>query len=572
MSAVATSAFSDLDEIANRLQHARAGIEERFIDGGTALMSTHDIVDTLIRTIGEITGALEAGAIARTPEGLRQTVQELSALAETERMRQETLARVLKEGQASEPLIQQMNKALGYLKTCAMATRITGAGMDELTSFADDISSYVGDAAHQVARFSEKVSGFNGRLAEACANGGKVTAAYGNKIPDVAEALTSAAEAIAARRDELDDVAATVCRLAEGVRTRVAKVLSALQIGDVTRQRIEHVEAGVDLVRQMARRRPGARPDAFETLALQLLHAQVEALTDDFQCQTRDIVGIIHGFAGEAQSILALHGMAGGPSTGTDGIAEAEAAVRVARHFVRDIEDSRARAREACLETIETVSDLLSNIGSIGNLRNVRDDIRCLAINAYLRSYRLGPKGRSVGVIATEMGLVAEKLGGHVDDVLGQISSLETATSDLRMAEGEEQGALTGRLDDVMGLLREVNGRMDALLADLTRQGGAAASTIGEIAGGIDFQKGLGQTLTECTSLLASQGGMADKAAALADERLEAFSDQLFALYTMAAERDVHQKFIPVHSAAPAPAAEGAAIADDEDLFEDALF
>ncbi|MBD1544716.1 hypothetical protein [Roseibium aggregatum] len=560
---------------ADRLEVARSGIEERFLKGGEALMSVNDILTRLIEAISQIAGALDAGAADGMSTDLKAMVQQLQGLADAEQARQDNLAVILSESSAAYPVVGMMNKALNYLSTCATATRITGAGLGELTGFADDISSYVDSASQQIVNFSKKVERLNGQLTQACADGQQITSSYVDVVPHVSGTLTAATDSIGSRRAELAQVATQVGTLAEGIRSKVARVLSALQIGDVTRQRIEHVQAGIEIMEELAAPSFGdGASDHFEVTAQRLLLAQVQALAADFDQQTRDIVAIIHGFAEDGDAILALRERAAGAGENADGniMGEAEKAIGTARSLVKDMEATGRKAREARTATLEIVSDLLGNAGSIGNLRDVRDDIRCLSINAYLRCHRLGSQGRSVGVIATEIGLFAEKLGTFADDILRQLSGMEQSASRLEDTDTDERGALSNGLDEAIVFLRRANEKMEHHLAELSRHGEAAAGTISRIAGELDFNSDLGTLLQETATFLKPQSGSASACEAEADPRLAEFSERLFALYTMASERDVHQSVIPVDAASNPEQAGHGSEQSDEDLFEDALF
>jgi len=562
---------------ADRLEVARSGIEERFLKGGEALMSVNDILSRLIDAINQIAGALDACEASQTSTNLKGMGQQLQGLADAEQARQDNLAAILSECSAACSVVGLMNKAFKYLNTCATATKITGAGLGELTGFADDINSYIDSASEQIWNFSTKVERLNGQLTLACADGQRMAVSYADSAPHLTRTLLAATDAIGSRGDELSDVAAQVGALAQGIRAKVARVLSALQIGDVTRQRIEHVQAGIRIMEELAG--PSVRDDAssadtFTVTAQRLLLAQVQALAADFDRQTRDIVQILHGFAKDGEAILALRGRAEGAGGDTNGgiMGEAEEAIAVARSLVEDMEAAGLKVREARDATLEIVSDLLGNVGSIGNLRDVRDDIRCLSINAYLRCARLGSQGQSVGVIATEIGLFAEKLGAYADDILRQLNAMEQSASCLEETEAGEHGALSEGLGNASMMLREANERMDLQLAELTRHGEAAAETIDGIADQLDFNSGLGALLQETALLLKSPTAPAGASEPGDDPRLAEFSERLFPLYTMASERDVHQSIIPVASAPIEGSDGGAAATDDEDLFEDALF
>ena len=83
----------------------------------------------------------------------------------------------------------------------------------------------------------------------------------------------------------------------------------------------------------------------------------------------------------------------------------------------------------------------------------------------------------------------------------------------------------------------------------------------------LDFQSNLGEVLEGCVMIAGDMAEGVDASPAGA----EALGRRIYAIYTMAQERDIHLAFFPA-SAAEAPLPHQAAAQSDEELFEDALF
>ena len=117
------------------------------------------------------------------------------------------------------------------------------------------------------------------------------------------------------RRSGLRKLAVGPADVAKSVQEKVGKVLSALQAGDVARQRIEHVQAGIAiLLDEQAKCGTDRQVEVLSQAGIRLLAAQTSALIADFAEQTRVVVASIEGLAGEAKHVLALTGRTGGDS------------------------------------------------------------------------------------------------------------------------------------------------------------------------------------------------------------------------------------------------------------------
>jgi len=124
---------------------------------------------------------------------------------------------------------------------------------------------------------------------------------------------------------------------------------------------------------------------------------------------------------------------------------------------------------------------------------------------------------------------------------------------------------VVSEVDGAVATLREASTRTNLHLKEASESGNAIAERIGHIARDIDFAKDLGERLQACRRLFGS-----DDHLGLAQDAKEhaSFSERLLAVYTMAAERDIHRAILGSGNA-PAPIV---AAKESEDLFDDVLF
>lgn len=563
---LATPFRADLRAVSDELEAARSQIEQRFVEGGQALMAAYDIVTRLKDAIEGVTGALDDRTCEEAGARLTATLNGLGDLVKAETAASQRLHGILTDGQQISPRIDDMQRSLRYLSICAMETRIAGAGVPEFMQFADDVVKYVSSAASQIDVFACKVGKLTSEIAVAVS--GEGNSALSTRVPAVSAQLVQALGGVRQRRAELRDLATSAAKVAAVVQERVGKVLSALQIGDVTRQRIEHVQTGIAILEdQMERCVSERQANDLAAVGTRLLSAQTSALIKDFGEQTRVVVSTIEDLAGDASRLVALTSKAGGNDC--DAIRAIERGVGLARDMVRDIEVSGERAVSAYGATRQVATELLSNMGNIGNLRSVRDDIRCLAINAYLRSNRLGSDGKAVGVVAAEMNTYAARLGVAAEGILRSLSDMQTMAGTLEAADGPRLD-LVGELDSAVATLRDAHDRMGHFLTEAAEDGNAVAARIGHIARDIDFRRDLGERLEASRRLFGTPASLVE---ASDSEDHAAFSEQVFAIYTMASERDVHRSILKVSAATPAMIVTTAAVtAEEDDSLDDMLF
>ncbi|WP_323688688.1 hypothetical protein [Rhizobium sp. AN83] len=111
---------------------------------------------------------------------------------------------------------------------------------------------------------------------------------------------------------------------------------------------------------------------------------------------------------------------------------------------------------------------------------------------------------------------------------------------------------------------------METGLQDLATEGQAVFSRISAAVIKLDFESELGDVLKECHHVASglAAGGAGDISGFA--EKIQPFSARIYKIYTMAQERDVHLRYLPVDLASGQKAP--ATVEDDDDLFADALF
>lgn len=522
-------------DVSARLEKARLEIEQRFLAGGAALMAVRELVGELLDALDGIVSSLSDTNAQFATERLRHAVGELRGRIDAERRRQSELEGIVSTGATLEPVIREMKDILRHLGICAIETKIAGADSGEFLSFADDISNFVRLSDEEVTRFVSLLRQIGDQLNGLGNESGRAVAQIGEAFPTVSATLVGAVDTIDQRRRQLEKTAEHASGLMRNVQTKVGTILSALQVGDATRQRIEHIQNGIRLVSEMSE--GGEDADALSTAAHRLFTVLLEALHADFNVQTRQIVVTLQSLASDAQSILALHGTLARDDGDRSPMQAVESGVATVRQLVAGIEQAHRRTSLAREETARLAGQLLDDAGSIGNLRNVRDDIRCLAINASLRCARLGAKGRAVGAIAGEINAVGDRLGQAAERVLG---SLEQIRDQVAHIFDEAGGAdISGELDSVAETLRNVNAGTDRHVAVIQRQGGSVVSRIAEIARDLDFGSSLGETLGDCTRVLRAD--FPNTKVDYVNPLIRRFAEHQIGCYTMASERDLHR-------------------------------
>ncbi len=542
------------------------------MDGGAALLSILDVLNKLINSLDQLTGSLDESTANATMAELKSTVDSLSQLTKFEAGRQSGFEEIAKTERKLQPHIEEMQETLRYLRTFAVTAKITGAGIADFAGFAEEILERIQEGSRQVNDFARKLSTLGHGLGPVMAKGKTILASYEKTVPQIVSGLSSGAAEIGNHRKLLVERAARVRGVAGGIQTKLAATLSAMQVGDITRQRIEHCQSSFKILDEylMSSAAAGLSPDQTESLSnivRNLVSLQLDQTISDFERDTAKIVATVASFRTDLAEIEALRtAMVDGGDQQNDGaIRQLENGVAAARGAVREIEDVAREAGALSRSTAETAVDLLNGIGVI---RAVRTDIHYMALNTNLRCGKIGEEGKAINVVTAELRNFAGQLDETAEKILGELQTLEVASNKLVGVQTDEaEDSLDGRLEKAVGNIRSVGDRMEAQMAELGGQSQVAVREMDVSLARLNFKAELGEVLSRCADEMALQQDPVEEPGL--QEALAEVGGKIGKLYTMVSERELHAAVMG--TTPPVEAAVVAAVMSDDDI-DDALF
>jgi hypothetical protein len=554
------------------MEVARSRIEERFLDGGAALLSILDVLNKLVASLDHATGSLDEETANATMNELQNTVVRLSELSGIESARQDRFLDIAGAEQNLRPHVDDMQETLRYLRTFAVTAKITGAGIADFSGFAEEILQRIQDGTRQVDDFAQKLGYLGAGLGPIRIKGQKIIQSYDQTIPQIVAGLSSGVEEIGKQRRMLMQRADSVRAIAKGIQGKLASTLSAMQIGDITRQRIEHCQSSLQLLQEYlqspeAADLSGMQRETLSGTIRELVAAQLGQSIDDFERDTAKIVQTVASFRADLAEIDSLRrAMAQAENAGGDNaMRRLEAGVGAARSAVCEIEDVAREATDLSRATADTVGELVKGIGIV---QLVRTDIHYMALNTNLRCSKIGEEGRAINVVTVELRNFAAVLDQTADKILAELQTLENAAIKLNEVKDDSEGSsLDQRLENAMASIRAVGDRMDAEMDALSRQSENAVGDMDRSLARLDFKAELGDVLRTCADDFASEGSAGDMSGL--EQAIAELGTRIGRLYTMVSERELHAQLLG--TPAPVEAAVVAAVLSDEDI-DDALF
>lgn len=567
---------ANVTDIGRKLEAARTQVEQRFLEGGSVLLAVMDVLNSLLGSLDNVTKTLDAGSANDTTADLLATVTSLSELPHLESTRQTNLAVLSSAGAGLRTHVSDMQETMRYLQTFAVTVKITGAGIAEFAGFAEEILDRIRSGTAEVNNFAGQLNTLEKELKVAQTLGSGIAKGYEQTVPAVVGALQRDARTISEHRRKLGEIAKQVGILARGIQGKVATTLSALQIGDITRQRIEHVQSTLSILDDFlgSDESRGLSFDAQARLTNLIHHlaaAQMVDMVQDFQRDSRNVVETIASFAHDMQNILDLRSEMQSQDDAQDGnfMRTLEASVSAAHTIVKQVEGTSEQANQVSRTTTSTAANLLKGIE---NIRSVKMDIHYMALNTNLRCSRMGEEGRSINVVTAELRFFAAKLDESADAIVNGLAGFEDAATAIAASNQAGGTGLAERLSAAVGNIRSAANAMESELAVLSEHGREVASKISLSISKLDFQNDLGEVLAVCADNLCDLAGDMLPDVSDLDDALGSLGPRIFKLYTMMQERKVHQGIITASTVTATAAQAPAATNDDEELFADALF
>lgn len=584
--AIATVAHRPSAQIVERLEAAREVIENRFLEAGEVLSRAVEGVGVLIRGLDAMRENLDADTVASTTGDLTRAADSLRLLPVGLEQRRERISKLVNFSDGLCGCIDEMRQHLAYLRVFAINIKITSGGISaagaEFSIFAQEISDCIELGRSELDVFADQLSSLDTALRGALKQEEQLSRDCAGLLPAVPDALAVSAGAIAQHHARIADVAVNVATLARDVQKKVGQGLAALQIGDITRQRIEHVQAGLRYFEETPEiaglaDEPRQRAQAFTH---RLLGAQLSATAEDFHRDVSRIGANVAGMAADAAELLRLGDMASDRAEGaeTNFLKSLEANVGQALDLVSDVTGGEQAAEAVSRSAAEAVRELTDRIASI---QNIRADVQMMALNTTLKCSRIGETGKPLGVIAVELrqhAIHLEKSAGHT---VVALDSLFAAAEALGRASGAGDGQAASAasvLGEAVARIGKAGDGVDDALARAASQGVDVVDMLKRAGARFDFQRQIGSVLDQAADELYAMAGEDEIDTADIAPALRPLMTRLAKQYTMVQEREVHRALtealgdeVAPPAVADAASAEVAPVQTAEDL-DDVLF
>jgi hypothetical protein len=553
--------YGEIGRITRIITAASASTEGRFLDIGGQLGTAVDTIGTLTLTFDRLANELKG-------ENLRGATQQLSrvmtavATARVDDGKRTVFKQLADLITKIQERIAQMGKAVSDLGMLAMNTRIEAANIGDagrdFPIFTTEISRTLGLAHTSLDDLANELRGVGDPLRLAATSEVARAQHRADAIRSVPGRLGESIAAITDSGKRAVAAASVVAQQSRKVGQSISDAVMALQIGDITRQRLDHIEFALTIVAEILgppsvklaqhgdwTALTGPQRHALGGFGSRLLSAQLLDASDEFDREMRQILSSVEELATDAGAILHLGSSAAGAAD--DGrrtfLGKVEEQVAEVGKLLAGAATARREADTLSVSVSEATERLVSHTTT---LRSLEEDIRIMGLNMSLKCGRLGAVGQPLMVIAQELRSYSHHIATEAAAITVHVDSMAAIAGSLRSGERYERAAhgasIAASMADSVSRLGAAGESLANALASLAQDTESVAALLRDTVARATVHEELTKDLRVAAADLASATGDSDPEEEIASPELEHLIGLVAGCYTMERERIIHDR------------------------------
>lgn len=537
----------------------RPAIEAAFLDVGDRLTKCMTLLNRHTALFEALPRDFESAELAEATTALHSLGAETGAMAASfaaERMAMGELVAALAGADAP---ISNLVRAVKMIGIMAVNARVMAASIDDMEDvevFTGDIARLSSEADATVRAFSNTYRRLVDHVRRTEARRGEFEQNHRRRLLDLSSGLETRLGQLAERRREASAAGSRTGEMTRQIAGRVGAVVLSLQVGDNTRQRLEHVEAALGLLDDLTHGRRGpavagidwseaAGSPALVAVVTRLQSAQLAGAADHLEEEVKAGEAALRSLQSDVTEMVRQSRLvATGSVKGAEApLAALNAELRDAGAMLRVCETERGKLDAMAAEAGEVVRSLLSRIADI---RAIESSMRLLSLNATMKCARLGSKGRALNVITQQLRELTAETVVSAESTAYSLQRVSEAARRVTAAASADSAGRVGRLEEeaqrALRLVESVDGRLASAVGVLADEAPELLRLLGGAAAAYATQRRVARTLD---SAAAQLNGFAGTRPSLTDdEYAEAVFAHLRKTYTMQGERQIHDRLV----------------------------
>lgn len=552
--------FSNLTHTTGAVRSASALTETTFLRVGQTLEAAIDILSSLASSFETVLTELRGESLGGSLKALVGVAGRVAELGRGNSGAAAQFDRLQRVAEAIAARIAKMDKSVNIIDSFGINARIAAvdirASQIDFTTFSSEIARTVSMTRTTLQSFSSELMTLRSRLGSACAGQLAFEARQDEAARSIPARLNATVNSIPPQHKRAARAISAARERSESVRREVCSAVMALQAGDITRQRLEHVDYALGFLTESAASLTNTRlqgltsqaaltedeQQAFAVATSQLQSAQLSDAAQEFERHVRQITTSLSRLATDAGALRTLAGSAYGASDQDHGtfIVELEAQVGEALALFADFGRSQAESADMMASVAAAADRLCEHLRAVQSLEA---DIRIMGLNTTLKCARVGPEGRALGLVAQELRACGNGFAKEASALMEDVESLAQITRTLGSKEADAAPAIAAVMQEALSTLQQVGQTLGDALSGVERDSDRVVTLLKQTATDLESHDAIGKAMREAAANLATCAPAGDLRAVLAP-RGEQMLTLMAATYTMANERVIHQRLL----------------------------
>lgn len=555
-----------LRRTAGQIGGLASATEKAFLRAGASLEQAIGRFDRLSAPLASLTALMEAGEFAAASAEAARVEERATAFAAEGRPVFDRISALASRSEVLQADLTAMRQVIRTMSIVALNARVTVASLAEqntgLEVFTTAATSQVIEASGIIGQISETVEGMGRRLVVAAGEAESLSHLLGRHLGQTLSGLRVDMAAFETDLARTTAEGSALVKHGDDFRRAITTAVLSLQIGDTTRQRLEHVAAFVNDAAPMLEEDPALTRIILSLAAAQLrdAHERHSAAIITARCALRD----------SGQETAEIGRISGRIAT---------APRHNLKHHLERLQQILCDCRAAQGRLVEVAEGLSQGLGSLlqilDRMTGVEERMSMIGLNAVIACVQLGDEALAL----REISLQLRELAATSAERLRQINEgLSTMAEEAGSTAASLSGSFRSNLDDMTLLGDQVFTSLSQIESGILNTGSI-----------VERERRMAErdVATGISALDSHSSGFADLAS-IAPE-LELSADRIVggdprpgaveilaairSHYTMAAERLVHDTILrELFPAAAEPELPEAASSGDADDLADFLF
>ena len=541
---------ASLNSLLPVIAEGAAAIENAFLSAGQGLSQGLDAFRSLTDCLKGLGTELDTGGMALAATGLSRMTASLRDVGERLPVDSKVLGSLLGTNKGLTRRFDDLIGDMRMMVVVSRSARLEAVASDEqrvsLETFSRTIDEQIGAVQRRIDQCAADHGKLTAMLERAARDHLAFDTGFGTRLASLASELDEALALMGRRRAAGLALMGDAVARARAISQAAGTALVSLQIGDNTRQRLEHVHYGLAQAHAMTAAESKTAGAATMALLCRLQDAQLRDTVASFEAEGASILRAFELLGRETADLVT----AGRATSGQDGDALGSPLAQFKARLTDalDIVGACDASRSSVAGTIDALRAMFDELdATLATLMATSEELIIVAMNVGLKAGRLGARGRGLVSVAAELKRLSSQISNHTERLLDAFGAVRRDAEHFGPAGLKMHGGSPSLASETRAILAEIargDAQLGDILASVDRTGRDFDVTVAGAARAFEATVADTIRLTAVADEIGEIGGTTGIDGDTPLSAAKAVDDLMLPLYSMTQERDIHATIV----------------------------